>query len=107
MRTKRILVLAQIIVTCLLVLFTFTMVHGESLQEEFESLCVHTQDAESLSMERLQELVAECDLLQKKIEASNDEKKKLLLFRLKKCRDFLAYIIELKQVENSSSSQKP
>ena len=105
MKRKRKLALAQIIVSCMMVLFTFTVVHGETLQEEFDKLCVHTQDAESLSMERLQELVAECDQLQAKIEASDDEKKKLLLFRLKKCRDFLAYILELKQVENSNSSQ--
>ena len=87
------------------VLFTFTVVHGETLQEEFDRLCVHTQDAESLSIERLKELVAECDQLQAKIEASDDEKKKLLLFRLKKCRDFLAYIVELKSGENPGTSQ--
>jgi cell division protein FtsB len=105
MNKKRKSILAQVIVSCLLVLFTFTVVHGETLQEEFDRLCVHTQDAESLSIEKLQELVAECDQLQKKIEASDDAKKKLLLFRLKKCRDFLAYIIALKEVENPDSSQ--
>ena len=97
--------LMQIIFCSLLLLFTFTVVHAETLQEEFDRLCVHTQDAESLSVERLQELVAECDQLQKKIEESNEEKKKLLLFRLKKCRDFLAYIIELKQEEQPNSQQ--
>ena len=105
MKRIRKIKLAQIIVSCLIVLFTFSMVYGESLQEEFDRLCIHTQDAESLSLEKLHELVAECDQLQKKIEESNDEKKKLLLFRLKKCRDFLAYMIELKEMENPDSSQ--
>ena len=95
--------LVRTLVICLIVLFTSAAVFGASLQEEFDTLCVHTQDAENLSLERLQELVAECDQLQKKIEASDDPKKKLLLFRLKKCRDFLAYIIELKKPENPSS----
>ena len=99
------LALVRSLVACLIVIFTSAVVYGGSLQEEFDALCVHTQDAESLSLERLQELVTECDQLQKKIEASADQKKKLLLFRLKKCRDFLAYIIELKQVDNSSTKQ--
>ena len=49
--------------------------------------------------------MAECDQLQKKIEASDDEQKKLLLFRLKKCRDFLVYIAELKQLEKPTPQQ--
>jgi len=105
MRSKTMLVLTRIVAACLIVLFTSALAYGESLQEEFAKLCVHTQDAENLPLEKLQELLTECDLLQKKIEASNDEKKKVLLFRLKKCRNFIAYIIELKQVDNSDSTQ--
>ena len=74
-----------------------------SLQEEFDQLCVYTQDAESLSLEKLHELVAGCDQLQKKIEGSDDEKKKLLLFRLNKCRNFFVYIIELKEGDKSGT----
>ena len=103
MKRNKKLTLVRTVVICLIVLFSSAAVYGASLQEEFDTLCVHTQDAESLSLERLQELVAECDQLQKKIEASDDPKKKLLLFRLKKCRDFLAYITELKQAENPGS----
>jgi hypothetical protein len=105
MRRNGKVALVRTLVVSLLVLFTSAAVYGASLQEEFDTLCVHTQDAESLSLERLQELVAECDKLQKKIEASDDEKKKLLLFRLKKCRDFLAYVIELKQLDKSNTQQ--
>jgi predicted PurR-regulated permease PerM len=92
-------------VTCLIVLFASALVYGGSLQEEFDRLCVHTQEAESLSLEKLQELVTECDQLLKKIEESNDEMKKHLLFRLNKCRNFLAYMVELKQEANLSSPQ--
>ena len=95
--------LAQTVVICLIVLFGAAVVQGGSLQEDFDKLCVHTQDAESLPLERLQELVTECDQLKKRIEESNDGKKKLLLFRLNKCRNFLAYMVELKTEDNSGS----
>ena len=105
MRGNGKIILLRTLVVSLLVLFTSVVTYGGTLQEEFDRLCVHTQDAESLSLERLQDLVAECDQLQKKIEASDDEKKKLLLFRLKKCRDFLAYVLELKQIDKQGPQQ--
>ena len=86
--------------SCMLILLSNVVSHGQSLQEEFDSLCIHTQDAEDLSLEKLQELVMQCDSLQKKIAESNDEKKKVLLFRLKKCCDFLTYVMEIKQSGN-------
>ena len=103
MRKKSIPALKLTIITllsCLLLQFTSAVVYGDSLQEEFDGICIHTQEAESLSLEKLQELVAACDQLQKKIEASDDEKKKVLLFRLKKCCNFFAYMIELKSSQN-------
>ena len=103
MRRNGKLALAQCVVFCLVVLLNAVAVYGGSLQQEFEALCVHTQAGEDLSLEKLQELVTECDQLKKKIEESSDEKKKLLLFRLKKCRNFLAYLVELKEGENSGS----
>ena len=101
MRRKKKLV--QTFVICLIFLFGATVVHGGSLQEDFDKLCVHTQEAESLTLERLQELVTECGQLQKRVEESDDRKKKLLLFRLKKCCNFLAYMVELKKGDNSGS----
>lgn len=86
--------------SCLLILFSSAVVYGDSMQEEFDGICIHTQDAEDLSLEKLQELVMQCDQLQKKIEESSDEKKKVLLFRLKKCCDFLTYVMEIKQSTN-------
>jgi len=100
MRKNGILLLLQTIVACLIVLLTSSMVYGGSLQEELDALCAQNQDAESLSLEKLRELVTECDHLQKKIEESNDAKKKVLLFRMKKCRDFLTYVMEIKQSGN-------
>jgi len=81
------------------------LAHGASLQEEFDHLCIYTQNAENLPSEKLRELLAECDQLQKKIDASNDVKKKLLSFRLNKCRNFFAYIIELRQSDNPGTRE--
>lgn len=80
-------------------------VRAASLQEEFDALCIHTQAAESLPLVELRELVAECDKLREEIEQSNDPKKKVLLFRLNKCRNFLAFIVATKEVNEAESSQ--
>ena len=105
MKKNGILVLTQTVAICLIVLITSAVVYGGSLQVEFDMLCVQTQEAESLSLPELQELVTECDKLEKKIEGSNDEKKKIMLFRLIKCRNFFNYFIDLKQDDNSSDPQ--
>jgi hypothetical protein len=105
MRNSGKLALIQAVVASLLVIFAYSMAYGVSLQEEFDQLCIYTQDAESLSLAKLNELVAKCDQLHKKIEGSDDDKKKLLLFRLNKCRNFFVYMIDLKQGENSGTMQ--
>ena len=59
MKRKGLLLLPQTVITCLIVLFTSAVVYGASLQEEFDKLCIYTQEAESLSLEKLQKLVTE------------------------------------------------
>ena len=59
MRNKGIPALTQTVVTCFNVLFTSAVVYGASLQEEFDKLCIYTQEAESLSLEKFQKLVTE------------------------------------------------
>ena len=105
MRDYGILRLGQILVLFLLIIFASSMAYGETLQEEFDQLCIHTPEASSLPMEKLRELLADCDKLQKRIEGSSDGKKKLLLFRLNKCRNFYAYMIELKEGGKSVQQQ--
>lgn len=52
---------------CLIVLLSCPELYGdESLQEEYHGLCIHSQEAESLSHKKLQELVADCDKLKKR-----------------------------------------
>ena len=70
------------------------------LEKTFTELCNQAANAEAFTIEKLTEMVAEADTLKEKLENSSHPKKKNLLFRLKKCRNFLAFIIETKQLES-------
>ena len=72
-----------------------------NLEATFNELCGRTDIAESLSVEELTTMVAECDTLEEKITNSSHPKKKILLFRLKKCRNFLDFMVQTKQLESS------
>jgi hypothetical protein len=67
MRKNGLPILTQTVVTCLVILLTSAVVYGgTSLYEKFDTLCIQPQEAESLSLEKLQELMTKCDHLQKK-----------------------------------------
>ena len=72
-----------------------------NLEATFNELCGRTDQAEALTVEELTTMIAECDSLEKKITHSSHPKKKILLFRLKKCRNFLHFMIQTKQLESS------
>ena len=86
--------LVSIIMSALLL--CSVMVQAATWQEDFERLCGATETADSLSVEELQSLVAECDTLLETIDKQADKQKKIYLFRLKKCRNFFAYLVSLK-----------
>lgn len=69
---------------------------GEWL-EEFEEICSKTLEGDNLSMEELQSLIERTDKLISRIQASDNARKKVYIFRLEKCKSFFEYIIELKQ----------
>lgn len=73
-----------------------------SLQEEFDAICIHTQGAEGLSIKKLQGLISQSDKLREAIEKSNNPKKKVLLFRLNKCRNFFEFMVETKQKKKAA-----
>lgn len=88
---------SQWIITLLIVfLFAPPVISGD-WHDEFEELCSKVQTAESLTLEEINSLIERVDTLLPKIEASDDPKKKVYIFRLKKCRAFFEYIIELKK----------
>lgn len=83
---------------------------GGSWKTEFEEICVHTNEAPSLSTERVRQLINESNRLLKTIEKGKDPRKKVYLFRLKKCRNFFQYILESRRPkddpEETSSGAK-
>jgi hypothetical protein len=69
----------------------------DQLEAAFNQLCGQLENAEALSVEELTTMIAECDELKQKITRNENPKKKVLLFRLKKCRDFIEFTIQTKQ----------
>jgi len=69
---------------------------AQSWVEDFDNICAQAEVADSLPTETLKELAVASDRLLAVIEASNDPKKKVYIFRLKKCRNLFGYIIDLR-----------
>jgi hypothetical protein len=70
-----------------------------SLETAFNELCGQTEKVEALSAEEITKMIVQCDTLKEKITQSTHPGKKVLLFRLKKCRSFLEFIIQTKQLQ--------
>ncbi len=71
-------------------------------QEEFEEICSMVQAGDALTKEELNELIERADKLMEEIKKLDIPSKKVYLFRLKKCRKFFEYILELKETEKIS-----
>lgn len=76
-------------------LFSPDPVAAGDWHEEFDEICVQAQTADSLSEEELLSLVERADKLLPVIKASDDPRKKVYLFRLKKCRNLFVYMLEV------------
>ena len=70
-------------------------------EDDFEDICSRVVAADSYSIEELQALIDRSDKLLKKIKASDNRRNKIFIMRLKKCRNFFAFTIEVKQGEES------
>ena len=62
---------------------------------EFEDICSRTDDAGGLGKPELQALIDRCDKLRPEIEKSDNDQKKIYLFRLDKCKRLFIYSIEV------------
>lgn len=89
----------RIMLSALLIFSVSGFASAQSWTESFDRICASADVADTLSTERLKELVVESDELLKVIESGSDPRKKVYLFRLKKCRNFFAYIVELRKAE--------
>jgi hypothetical protein len=75
---------------------------AEQWQEDFEKLCAYVDNAETFTTEELKGFIADCDELIKKIEVMDTPKKKLYLFRLKKCRNFYKFTLDVKESKETA-----
>jgi|Deesub1362A_J573_1020465.scaffolds.fasta_scaffold04814_2 hypothetical protein len=64
--------------------------------KEFEYICSRVEVGESLKLEELRALSERADALLKRLEDIQERSKKVYIFRLKKCKAFFEYLIELK-----------
>jgi len=88
------------IIFFLLLSYFSTYAAAQSWTEDFDKICVQAEVADSLPTETLKELALESDRLLAVIEASNDPRKKVYIFRLKKCRDMFLYIVDLRETKD-------
>jgi len=63
--------------------------------EEFERICVQTGVATALEARQLEKLIRDSDELQPRLEALAPDKARLYTFRLKSCRSFFVYALQL------------
>lgn len=86
----------------LILLFTACQISPASASEppwvdEFHELCGQTHLATGLTDEELSARLARCDRLARAITSGNHPGEKVYLFRLKKCRGFYQYLIDVDQ----------
>lgn len=65
-------------------------------KEEFERICAQTEVASSLPDAEVSKLIEESAALLKRLEAMNDSAVKVYVFRLRKCREFFEYVLQLR-----------
>ena len=68
-------------------------------REEFQRLCNYTEVAHTLSVEELQQLVKDSDVLLEKLKALEAPEVKVYIFRLNKCRNMYKYTLDVKEVQ--------
>jgi hypothetical protein len=86
----------------LLMSYFSPMASAQSWIEDFDKICGQAEDADSLPTAKLKELVMESDKLLEVIEAGNDPRKKVYIFRLRKCRNLFVYIIDLRATKEGA-----
>ena len=89
------------------VLVVAGVAQADSLESEFQSICSHTDSAAELPVEKLKSLVEESDRLLAALAASALPQKKVLTFRLKKCRNLFQYLLEVRETEKGKDDKPP
>jgi len=70
---------------------------AEAWKDEFDRLCGVTDQATTFSEEELKTLIHDCDKLTEILKGMDIPKKKLYLFRIKKCRNLFSFVLDTKK----------
>ena len=68
-----------------------------SWKEEFERLCAQTEIAATLPDQQIRDLIKDSDALLERLESLRDRQVRVYVFRLKKCRMFFEFALELNE----------
>jgi len=68
-----------------------------AIKDRFDRICGKVPAAPDLAYEQLRALIADCDFLSKVLEQSENPQAKVFLKRIKMCRDFFVYSLELRE----------
>jgi hypothetical protein len=78
----------------------------ETLESRFQRICSLTDSAVDLPTGELKALVMESEQLIEEIEASDLPQKKVLIFRLKKCRGLFQYLLQVRNPVQGESGER-
>lgn len=96
---KELLPRLTVFVICSLALLLFSVpASSNDWVEEIEALCLEARDEETLKKdEDVSSLFEKFDNLIEAVRESGDPKRKVYLFKLKKCRKLLDFMVELRK----------
>ena len=95
-------ILRGLVISLLLLVISYPLsAAAEEWVADFDKICALTNTADDLSVTELQKLITDCESLEKTISGSDSPRKKVYLFRLKKCRNFFAFLLETKTARNN------
>jgi len=69
----------------------------DDIMKEYDETCTVTEDSDQLTKEELRQIIARCNALQPRVEKLEDPARKVMLSRIKRCREFYAYLLEIKE----------
>jgi len=78
---------------------------ADSLESEFQRICSHTDSAAEMPSEQLAGLIEQSDRLLAALAESALPQKKVLTFRLKKCRNLFRYLLEVREPKTGESHE--
>ena len=82
------------LVSILICVSSLSFANEKSWTDEYNSICGDSQEAVLLPREKINILIDKCDKLLKKIDASDNPRKKIFKFRIEKCKNFYKFIAD-------------